>query len=40
METILLIDDDHELRANLAVMLKKSGYDTDEAASGTEAAAR
>ncbi|MBI5235073.1 MAG: response regulator [Deltaproteobacteria bacterium] len=40
MKTILVIDDDPDLRANLAWMLEKSGYAADEAADGTEAVAK
>jgi len=37
MEKILIVDDDQELRANLAEILKGAGYKTAEAASGKEA---
>lgn len=37
MKKILVVDDNEELRANLAEVLKGAGYHTDEAATGREA---
>lgn len=37
MKTILIVDDDAELSANLAEVLKKNGYHTESATSGREA---
>lgn len=40
MKKILVVDDDKGLRGRIAQILKGAGYETDEASSGTEAAAR
>ena len=37
MKRILIVDDDNELRENLAEILRGAGYRTDEASSGREA---
>jgi DNA-binding response OmpR family regulator len=40
MNKILIVDDDGELRSHLSGILKGAGYDTAEAASGSEAAVK
>jgi DNA-binding NtrC family response regulator len=37
MKKILIVDDDHKVRATISKILKAKGYQTDEASSGKEA---